>query len=85
MEFEIWIYRGLIGFVIMVLWYFIRRWSVKIDQKFDKIIDAVNKVGLRNEEQNGQIEILNRVQATHEKRLNDHSERLRNIEINQKK
>jgi hypothetical protein len=85
MEFEIWIYRGLIGFILMVIWYFIKRWSVKIDQKFDELIKAVNQVGLKNETQNGQIEILNRVQATHETRLNDHAKRLRNVELNQKK
>ena len=81
MDFEIWIYRGLIGFVLMVLWYFIRRWSVKIDLKFDKLIDAVNQVGLKNEEQNGDLKLLKSRVDTHNDRLNSHSKSIRELEI----
>ena len=80
MEVEIWIYRGLIGFIIVILWYVIRQWAGKIDEKFDKLIEAVEKMGLKNETQNGEIKLLSNVQKTHDDRLNDHAKRIREVE-----
>jgi hypothetical protein len=80
MEVEIWIYRGLIGFIIMVLWYVIRRWATKIDEKFDQLIHAVENMGIKNETQNGEIKMLQKVQNTQDTRLNDHSKRIREVE-----
>lgn len=81
-EVQNWILFGVTGLLLTIVWFSLRRWVVRIDKKFDELIRAVNDLIISNEKQN--VEILNITKRVdcHDKRLNDHSKRIRNIEIN---
>ena len=84
MEFEIWIYRIMLSVLGVILWYVLRQWYKKVDTKFDRLIRVVEKIGINNERQNGDIRILSMRQQEHQTRLNNHSERIRKVELKTK-
>jgi membrane protein implicated in regulation of membrane protease activity len=84
-EFEIWVYRGLITALIIVLYYLFQRWIRRIDQRFDELIKAVQKQNEQAIRQSGEILNLTKRVDTCCKRLDDHSKRIRMIEMNQVK
>lgn len=73
MEFEIWIYRALIGIALVILWWIVQRWANQISTKLDDLIAAMNIVAQKNIEQEVRIGML-------EKRVSDHSIRIRQLE-----
>ena len=80
MSFEIWIYRGLIGLLLLVLWWVIRSAWNQLNEKFDKLIEAVERANVENIKQTKDIENLEKRVDTHDERLNDHSKRILKIE-----
>ena len=84
-EFEMWVYRGLIGLLIAVIGWVIKNFTTKVTRKLDELIDAMNSLSGKYIAQEGQIKQVVDVQSDHAKRLNDHSERLRQVEIKQAK
>jgi hypothetical protein len=44
-EFEIWVYRGLLGLLFLVLWWIIKRAVASVNDKFDNISFKFEQVG----------------------------------------
>lgn len=72
--FEIWIYRAIIAGAIAIIWWVVKRWVGQISGKFDELIKAVKEMAEVNIKQELRI-------GTLEERANDHSNRIRNLEI----
>ncbi len=85
MEFEIWVYRGLVGVFLAVLYFLFQKWVKRIDSKFDTLIEAVQEQSKEAVRQSGEISNLTKRVDSNDKRLYDHSKRLRTIETNQAK
>lgn len=83
MNFEVWAYRALIGAFGMIIWYIIRQWTIKIPQKLDTLIEVMKDLSIKIETQKGEVKLLSKLLATQEQRINDHSERIRDVEIKQ--
>lgn len=80
-SYEFWLITSIITVLFIIAFWFFRNWATHIDTKFDKLIKEVrelNKADVRKEEKIQQIIDHNSEQ---DKRINDHSERIRNIEI----
>jgi len=80
-ETQVWILTALAGFLMMAGWWSVRTWIQKIDKKFDQLIEAVQKQSEANIKQSGEINSLSKRVDTSETRLNDHSNRIKNLEI----
>lgn len=94
-EFEIWIYRGVIGILLLLVWWVVKKSITNIELKFDStnsriervatsvlnisnsVNDAVTEIKIRDERMSNMMKLLD----THDVRINDHSARIRNIEI----
>ncbi len=74
--FEIWIYRSIIGLLLAVVWWVIKKWTSNIIIKFDLLIDEVKKLSEKNAVQDNRMSTL-------EGRTNDHAERIRELERRQ--
>ena len=78
-EFETWLYRGIIGLALVVIWYFLRRLLTEI-QEMNANIKLIGEKGLIHD---GKLELVDNKVTQHESRLNDHTLRLRNVERKQ--
>jgi len=85
MEFEIWLYRGLLTVLIILIFFLLRRWINRIDGKFDELIKAVKELALDGVKHAEQIKFINDRLKNGETRLNDHSSRLRCLETKSRK
>lgn len=77
-EFEIWLYRGLIAALVMIVGYVIKVFATRVTDRLDKLIEAMNT-------HEGRISQIVQTQADHSKRLNDHGGRIRTLEIDHAK
>ena len=77
-EFEIWLYRGLIAGLVMIVGYGIKVFATRVTDRLDKLIEAMNT-------HEGRIKQIVEQQADHSKRLNDHGGRIRTLEIDHAK
>lgn len=87
-EFELWFYRGLIGVAFLLVMFLakmfinlVKKFADKVMDKFDILIDAINTLSGKNIAQEEQIKTLVEQHTDHSKRLNDHGERIRKVEI----
>lgn len=76
-DFEIWIYRIVISALAIVLWFAIQR----LIKKFDELIKSINELTAQSWQHQEQIKGINNTQFDHNTRLNDHGNRIRNIEL----
>lgn len=76
-EFEIWIYRLVIGALALVVWYAIQR----LIKKFDELITSINALTETSKVQQTQITGIYNQLKDHTGRMNDHAKRIRNIEL----
>ena len=76
-EFELWIYRLIIGGLAIIVWYAIQR----LIKKFDELINSINALTETSKVQQTQISGINNQLQDHTGRMNDHSKRLRSIEL----
>lgn len=82
MALETWLITAVLSVAFVVIWWSFRRWMIKIDEKFDKLIESVQTLGVKDAKQQEQInQILGRTDR-HDELLNKHSDRIRNVEIN---
>jgi hypothetical protein len=77
-EFEIWLYRGLIAALVMIVGYVVKVFATRVTDRLDKLIDAMNT-------HEGRISQIVQTQEDHSKRLNDHGGRIRTLEIDHAK
>ena len=80
-EFEIWIYRGLIAALFLIVGWVVKLFATKVFDKFDELIQAVNALSSQYAAHEGQIKQVVDLQADHSNRLNDHGGRIRTLEI----
>jgi hypothetical protein len=73
-EFEIWLYRGLIAALVMIVGYVVKVFATRVTDRLDKLIEAMNT-------HEGRIKQIVEQQSDHSKRLNDHGGRIRSLEI----
>jgi hypothetical protein len=78
-EFEVWLYRGCIVILLGVLWYLAKG----VLKELKLIRGTLQALQLAQARQDGQIKLVSNTQESHEKRINDHAERLRDIERKQ--
>lgn len=79
-EFEIWVYRGIIALLLIVIWWGLTNFSKKIDDNFKSLIGAVKEQSESLIRQEAEVSDLGKRVETNEKQLNDHSTRIRQIE-----
>jgi len=87
-EFELWFYRGVIGIAVLIVGFGVKmaismgkEFVAKVMDKFDILIEAINTLSGKNIAQEEQIKALVEQHTDHSKRLNDHGERIRKVEI----
>jgi hypothetical protein len=85
MDVKTWILSGVSGVLLMVLWWLVRRGINGIYERLDKMINQNNAFGKALIKQGGRISNLERRTDINERRLNDHSGRIRKLEIDKKK
>jgi len=75
-DFEIWLYRGAITILLVILWYMAKRLLVELKE----IKDAITKLSENGIRYEGSINLIRNQLVQQGKRINDHAERLREIE-----
>lgn len=85
MELKVWILSGITGALIVVIWWIVRRGITGIYTRLDKMIQQNHAFGRALIKQSGRLSTLERRTEVNERRLNDHSGRIRQLEINEDK
>lgn len=80
-EVQNWILTGAVAFLLMVNWWSVRNWMGAVTKKIDQLIEAVHKLSESNIRHAGEINSLSRRVDTADRRLNDHSNRIKHLEI----
>lgn len=82
--FEIWIYRGLIAILLIIVWYVVKKFTAGILTKIDIVIQKLSELALSSNTHEERIANLINADKQFAKRLDDHAIRLRNVETVQK-
>jgi len=78
-DFETWLYRGIIAIALGVIWYFAKRVLSEL-KDMNTNIKAISDKGIQHD---GKLELVQSQVKSHDERLNDHADRLRNVERTQ--
>ena len=78
-EFETWLTSGIIGVAIVVIGFFLQRLLTAMKEMNIKI-KSISEKGLIHD---GKLELVDTSVKRHEERLNEHADRLRNVERKQ--
>lgn len=76
-EFEMWVYRGAIAILLAILWYL----GKGVLKQLKEINSTLKSVQIQNTRTQKDVEAIKKEQANHEGRLNNHAERIREIEL----
>lgn len=82
-SFILYIITGIITVSAAVIWWTFRSWANRIDAKFDMLIKSIQSLGVKDAKQDEQLSQIREHQITQNDRLNDHTNRIRHIEIKQ--
>lgn len=80
-EIQNWILSGLMALMLMIGWWSVRSWIQTITNKIDHLITSVQNLTMSNVRQAGDINNLSKRVDTADNRLNDHSNRIKHLEI----
>lgn len=87
-QFAYWLITGIITALLGVVWYAFTQWRKSINdgisqvnEKLDELIKTIKDLGEVSIENREQISNLTKITDTHEQRLNDHSKRIRDVEL----
>lgn len=75
-DFEMWIYRGAITILLAILWYMGKRLLAEL-KEIKAAIQGLSENGIRYE---GLIQLIRSQMTQHNKRIDDHAGRLRELE-----
>lgn len=75
-EFEMWLYRGAVTVLLGIIWYMAKRLLSEL-KEIKEAITKLSENGIRYE---GLIQLIRNQMAQQGKRINDHAERLRDVE-----
>jgi hypothetical protein len=81
--FELWIYRGLIAILLVIVWYVVKKFTAGILTKIDIVIQKLSDLALSNNTHEERITNLIEADKQFAKRLDDHAIRIRKIETKQ--
>lgn len=79
-EFEIWIYRALATILVVAAGWYMKKLIFKIDE----LIETIQELAKNDVKQAQQIDNIHDRLRVQDNRLNDHSKRIRIIEVNKK-
>ncbi|MEI6898547.1 MAG: hypothetical protein WCL00_01615 [Bacteroidota bacterium] len=82
-EFETWVYRGIIALLLIVLWAVIKIGATKILEELKAMNTSLRVLSDSSLIHDQNIKTVNDRIGTHEVRLNDHGERIREVERKQ--
>ena len=78
-EFETWFFRAALAGALAVIWYFAKRVLIELKEMNSNIKSISDK----NLVHDGKLELVGKEVENHEKRINDHAIRIRNVERTQ--
>jgi hypothetical protein len=78
-DFEVWIYRGAIVVLLAILWYLAKG----VLKQLKEINTTLKFVQIHTAKTDKDVEAIKKEQLNHEGRINNHSQRIRDIELNQ--
>ena len=84
-DIAVWILGGVVTALGTLLWWSLRLWIKSIGLRFDKIMDKLVIIEKQNVGFEKDIHYLSSQISSHDKRLHDHGERLRDLEQTIKK
>ena len=76
-DFEVWVYRGAIVILLAILWYLAKG----VLKQLKDINLTLKSVQLHNTRTTKDIEAIKEKQTNHESRINNHADRIRDIEL----
>ncbi len=82
-DIAVWVLTGVVGAMGVALWWSIRNWIKSINEKITEIMSELKVVGNKNVGFEKDISRLDRLYESHDKRMHDYSERIRDIEQKQ--
>ena len=80
-EFEIWLYRSLIAILVLLVGWYMQKLIAKIDE----LITTIQELAKNDVKQAQQIENIHDRLRVNDVRLDDHSQRIRKLEVVNKK
>ena len=78
-EFEVWIYRGVIVVLLVIVWYFAKGILVQLKEMNNSLKNLNDKSLIHD----GNLMLVHDKISNHETRINDHAQRLRKVESRQ--
>ena len=85
MEVKFWIVSCALVIVTTVLGFLLKMWFKEIIDKLDALVEELKILAQTKVVHEQQIKYLQEDQTNTKKRLNDHSKRIRNLELDKKK
>lgn len=85
MEIKLWMVLGVLGFVVPLLVWMAKLGINRILAKLDEVIKSNSDFKTELVRQNGELTAVKDKLETHDERLNAHSSKIRELEINQAK
>jgi hypothetical protein len=84
-DIAVWILGGVVSILGTALWWSIKVWIKGINEKFDSILTKLTSIEKQNVGFEKDISHLALQINSHDKRLHDHGERIRSLEVNSNK
>ena len=81
MEIRLWIVTSCLGIVLIILGFFLKTWFRQIVSKLGDLVQKMELLGETKAVHAEQLKYLHEGQAAAHNRLNDHSKRIRNLEM----
>jgi hypothetical protein len=82
-DIAVWILTGVVSVMGLILWWSIRGWIKGINEEISKMRDELRTVGNKNVGFEKDIARIDDINRSHDKRMHDYSERIRELEQNQ--
>lgn len=82
-DIAVWALSGVVGVMAIVLWWSFRVWIKGINEKIAEMMTKLEVVGNKNIGFEKDISRLDRQYESHDRRMHDYSERLRELEQKQ--
>lgn len=82
-QFEIWVYRGLIGLLLILVWYFIKAGFSGIREDIRELIAEIKHISNENATFNEKFAVVNHRFTDVFERLNHADDKIRHLELDQ--
>ena len=82
-DIAVWVLTGVVSVLITILWWSIRGWIKGVNTRIAEILSSLQVMGNKNVGFEKDIARLDRASESHDKRMHDYSERIRDLETKQ--